>query len=151
MPPGSLTLRVCVKPRSRDERLIRGADGTLSQILEQAKRIGNNLENASSQVNLVVGRAGELLDGPVQGLVANVSAAAADVRDVAAAFASRAGGIATGLSRFSQSGLDDLRAVINQGRSTLSAIETAVTSFDRDPSRVIYGGSNAPTYKPQRR
>ena len=130
---------------------IGGADGTLSQILDQAKRIGNNLENASSQVNLVVGRAGELLDGPVQGLVANVSSAAADVRDVAAAFASRAGGIASGLSRFSQSGLDDLRAVINQGRSTLSAIETAVTSFDRDPSRVIYGGSNAPTYKPQRR
>jgi uncharacterized protein YggU (UPF0235/DUF167 family) len=29
VPPGSLTLRVRVKPRSRDERLTRGADGTL--------------------------------------------------------------------------------------------------------------------------
>ena len=29
MPPDSLTLRVRVKPRSRDERLTRGADGTL--------------------------------------------------------------------------------------------------------------------------
>ncbi|GAB5378163.1 MAG: hypothetical protein AcusKO_46250 [Acuticoccus sp.] len=128
-----------------------GADGTLKQLLDQAKRIGTNLEGASQQVTQVVRRMDGLLDGPVQSMVGNVSGAARSVGDVAAAFASRAGQIAGGLSRFSQGGLDDLRAVLNQGRSTLSAIETAVSSFDRDPSRVIFGGSAGPRYSPQRR
>jgi len=128
-----------------------GSDGTLKQILDQAKAIGNNLEGASEQVRVVVARINNLLDGPVQGMVGNVSNAARDVGEVAAAFASRAGQIASGLGRFSTGGLDDLRAVLNQGRSTLSAIETAVSSFDRDPSRVIFGGSDGPRYSPQRR
>ncbi len=130
---------------------IGGDDGTLKQILDQAKRIGTNLEAASNQVTAVVSRAGTLLNGPVQGLVTDVSSAASNVSEVAAAFASRADGIAGGLSRFSQGGLDDLRALLTQGRSTLSAIETAVSSFDRNPSRVIFGGSDGPQYKPQRR
>ncbi|WMS41207.1 MlaD family protein [Acuticoccus sp. MNP-M23] len=128
-----------------------GSDGTLQQVLDQAKRVGANLEAASSQISGIVSRAGNLLDGPVQGLVTNVSGAATNVSEVAASFASRADGIAGGLSRFSQGGLDDLRALLNQGRSTLSAIETAVSSFDRNPSRVIFGGSDGPQYKPQRR
>ncbi len=128
-----------------------GSDGTLKEILDQAKRIGANLEGASQQVNVVVQRINALLDGPVQGMIGNISVAARDVGEVAAAFASRAGQIATGLGRFSQGGLDDLRALMNQGRSTLSSIETAVSSFDRDPSRVIFGGPDGPRYTPQRR
>ena len=128
-----------------------GSDGTLSEILAQAKRIGANLEGASQKVDVVIARVNGLLDGPVQGMIGNVSGAARSVGDVAAAFASRAGQIANGLGRFSQGGLDDLRALLNQGRSTLSSIETAVSSFDRDPSRVIFGGSDGPRYRPQRR
>lgn len=128
-----------------------GSDGTLSEILAQAKRIGANLEGASQRVDVVVQRVNGLLDGPVQGMIGNVSGAARSVDEVAAAFASRAGQIANGLGRFSQGGLDDLRALLNQGRTTLSAIETAVSSFDRDPSRVIFGGSDGPRYRPQRR
>ncbi|MEM0908312.1 MAG: MlaD family protein [Pseudomonadota bacterium] len=128
-----------------------GADGTLRQILDQAKNIATNLEDASAQVRGVVSRAGDLLEGPIQTMVANVTLAAIDIRAVSAAFASRADEIAGGLSKFSTTGLDDFRAVLNQGRSTLSAIETAVSSIDRDPSRVIFGGAKGPTYQPQRR
>lgn len=130
---------------------IGGSDGTLKQILDQAKRIGQNLEGASKEVTQVVDRMNNLLDGPVQSMVGNVSGAARGIGDVAGAFAPRAGQIANGLSRFSQGGLDDLRALLNQGRSTLSSIETAVSSFDRDPSRVIFGGADGPRYSPQRR
>jgi ABC-type transporter Mla subunit MlaD len=128
-----------------------GEDGTIKEVLERARRIAANLEDASGKIGGVVDRASGLFDGPVQGLVADVSAAAVSVRDVAAAFASRADQIAGGLGRFSSSGLDDLRALINQGRSTLSTIERAVSNFNRDPSRVIFGGSDGPRYAPQRR
>ncbi|MEM6762852.1 MAG: hypothetical protein AAF615_08245, partial [Pseudomonadota bacterium] len=128
-----------------------GEDGTIRQVLDQAKRIAANLEAASSRVGIIVDRAGNLFDGPVQRLVANVSGAAGEVGDVDGAFASRAPQIADGLARFTRGGLDDLRSVLNQGRSTLSSIERAVSSFDRNPSRVIFGGSDGPRYQPQRR
>ncbi|MEM8856473.1 MAG: hypothetical protein AAGD34_22455, partial [Pseudomonadota bacterium] len=141
-------------------------DGAVKEVIEGAKRIVRNLEGASQRVGGVVDRIDTLLDGPVQSLVdridtlldgpvqslvANVSNAAGAVRSVAAAFASRADQIAGGLAKFSRGGLDDLRALLNQGRSTLASIESAVSSFDRDPSRVIFGGPNGPRYQPQRR
>ncbi|MEM8856414.1 MAG: hypothetical protein AAGD34_22160, partial [Pseudomonadota bacterium] len=119
-------------------------DGAVKEVIEGAKRIVRNLEGASQRVGGVVDRIDTLLDGPVQSLVANVSNAAGAVRSVAAAFASRADQIAGGLAKFSRGGLDDLRALLNQGRSTLASIESAVSSFDRDPSRVIFGGPNGP-------
>ncbi|MEM9221066.1 MAG: MlaD family protein [Pseudomonadota bacterium] len=128
-----------------------GDDGTLKQLLDQAKQIGTNLESASARVGAVVDRIGNLFDGPAQRLVANVSGAAQDISEVAGAFASRANTIAGGIAKFSQAGLDDLRALLNQGRSTLAAIESAVVSFDRNPSRVIFGGPDGPRYSPQRR
>jgi phospholipid/cholesterol/gamma-HCH transport system substrate-binding protein len=73
------------------------------------------------------------------------------VNEVADAFASRADRIAEGVSRFATGGLDDFRALLDQGSSTLSSIERAVSSFDRNPSRVIFGGSDGPRYQPQRR
>ncbi|MCF3932829.1 MlaD family protein [Acuticoccus sp. M5D2P5] len=128
-----------------------GEDGTMKEILDRAQRIVANLERASEQVGAVMNRANGLLDGPVQGMIANVSNAAGSVNQVAAAFASRADEIASGVGRFSKGGLDDLRTLINQGRSTLASIESTVSSFDRDPSRVIFGGPNGPRYQPQRR
>ena len=128
-----------------------GEDGAVSEVLDRARAIVANLERASAEVSGVVNRAGTLFDGPVQNLVADVSVAAGGIADVAASFATRADGIAGGLSKFSQSGLDDLRALLNQGRSTLAAIENTVASLDRNPSRVIFGGADGPQYQPQRR
>ncbi|WP_108663266.1 MlaD family protein [Acuticoccus kandeliae] len=128
-----------------------GEDGTLKQIVDRVQRIAENLEEASEEVGSVMTRANRLLDGPIQGLIANVSNAARSVNEVAAAFASRADQIAGSVARFSNGGLDDLRALLNQGRSTLVSIESAVSSFDRDPSRVIFGGPSGPRYQPQRR
>jgi len=128
-----------------------GEDGPLREVIERAQRIAQNLEGASERVGVVVDRAGGILDGPAQRLVANVSGAGAAVQEVAAAFASRADQIAGGLARLSQGGVDDFRALLDQGRSTLARIEATVSNFDRNPSRVIFGGPDGPRYQPQRR
>jgi phospholipid/cholesterol/gamma-HCH transport system substrate-binding protein len=39
-------------------------------------------------------------------------------------------------------------ALISDGRRTLSDISRAVNNFDRNPSRVIFGGSNNPAPAP---
>ncbi|UOM34721.1 MlaD family protein [Acuticoccus sp. I52.16.1] len=128
-----------------------GEGGMVQDLIDRVKVIAANVEGASNKLGVFMDRANAVLGGEVQTVFAGVNGATASIRDVAAAFAPRAGTIANGLSRFSQSGLDDLRALINQGRSTLRAIESAVSSFDRDPSRVIFGGDSAPRYTPQRR
>ncbi|WP_226581256.1 MlaD family protein [Acuticoccus sediminis] len=128
-----------------------GENGLVQEVLDRVKRISVNVENASNKLGTLVDRANAVLGGEVQRVFDGVNEATASIEQVAAAFAPRAGQIANGLSRFSQSGLDDLRALINQGRSTLRSIESAVSSFDRDPSRIIFGGDNAPRYSPQRR
>ncbi|ORE95384.1 ABC transporter substrate-binding protein [Stappia sp. 22II-S9-Z10] len=128
-----------------------GEDGFVKDLMARLDRIAANVEGASSQLGGLINRANVLLGTEVERVFAGVNGATASIRDVAAAFAPRADQIAGGLSRFSQGGLDDLRALLNQGRSTLQAIESAVSSFDRDPSRVIFGGDDAPRYSPQRR
>ncbi len=128
-----------------------GEGGLVQDLLNRVSVIATNVESASDQLGGLITRANAVLGGEVQRVFEGVNGATASIQEVAAAFAPRASSIAGGLSRFSQSGLDDLRALINQGRSTLRSIESAVSSFDRNPSRVIFGGDNAPRYSPQRR
>lgn len=128
-----------------------GKDGRLQELMDGAQVIIDNVRSASTGLGTLIDRANAVLGEELNDAFSGFNNATAEVARIAEAFAPRANEIASGLSRFSQAGLDDLRALINQGRSTLSAIERAVSSFDRNPSRVIFGGSDGPRYEPQRR
>ncbi len=130
---------------------IDGQQGEFADVIDRARQLIQNLEGASKNVSIVAARAADLFSGPVQSFVAEADNAATQVSDVAEAFASRADAIAGGLARFSTGGLDDLRGVLTQGRTTLAAIENTVNSIERNPSRVIFGGPDGPRYSPQRR
>jgi phospholipid/cholesterol/gamma-HCH transport system substrate-binding protein len=51
--------------------------------------------------------------------------------------------MSAGINRFTGSGLREWEALASEGRRTLAQIERAVKSFDRNPSRVIFGGNNS--------
>jgi len=51
--------------------------------------------------------------------------------------------ISTGLSRFSNTGLRQWELLAVDGRRTLAEVDKMVRNIDRNPSRLIFGGSNA--------
>lgn len=130
---------------------VEGQTGNVDAIATQAREMVEKLNAASSRIAGLIDKVETMVEGDGQGLVAEATGAARAVRQVFESFQPSAGQIAGGLSRFSTTGLADLAAAIQQARQTLSAIEAAVNSIERDPSRVIYGGSGQPTYQPQRR
>lgn len=78
----------------------------------------------------------------------NVSKASADVPEMVASlknFANtldkRAAEIAASVTRLSNSGTRQIEALGSDGRRTLATIDRAVRNFDRNPQRVIFGGS----------
>lgn len=130
---------------------VESQSGNVDAIATQAREMVEKLNAASSRIAGLIDKVETMVEGDGQGLVAEATGAARAVRQVFESFEPSAGQIAGGLSRFSTTGLSDLAAAIQQARQTLSAIEAAVNSIERDPSRVIYGGSGQPTYQPQRR
>lgn len=80
-----------------------------------------------------------------------IRAAASAVREAAANLDRRFAEISAGINRFTGSGLREWEALASEGRRTLAQIERAVKNFDRNPSRVIFGGgSSVPEYNGRR-
>lgn len=125
--------------------------GDVDAVAEQARELMTTLNAASTRIAGILDKVDTLVDGDGKGFVAEATRAARAIRIIAEDFEPRANAIAAGLTRFSTSGLTDLSATISQARDTLMSIQNAVQGLERDPSRIIYGGSNQPTYKPQRR
>ena len=128
-----------------------GHSGDVDAVATQARELMTTLNAASTRIAGILDKVDTLVDGDGQGFVAEATRAARAIRIIAEDFEPRANAIAVGLARFSTSGLTDLSAAISQARDTLMSIQNAVQGLERDPSRIIYGGSNQPTYKPQRR
>lgn len=99
------------------------------------------IDNVNSMVNS---------DGS-KGLVAEATAAAHAIRVAADTVNDSLPGIMSNLGRFSSRGLPDLTETIAQLRQTLATVQSAVQSLERDPNRLIFGGSNQPVFQPQRR
>ncbi len=123
----------------------------VDQIITDAKQMTATLNATSVRVQSIVDQVGTMVDGDGEGLIKEATKAATAIRKVAEAFESRAGSIANGLSKFANQGSSDFSAAMSQVNRTLVSIQRAVESFDRDPSRVIFGGDNVPTYSGGRR
>jgi len=120
-------------------------------VVADTRQMMERLNAASARVSGVIDKVEAMVEGDGKGLVAEATAAARAIRIVAQNFEPQSRAIATGLGRFSTSGLSDLAATIEQARQTLITIQNAVQGIERDPSRVIFGGASQPVYKPQRR
>jgi phospholipid/cholesterol/gamma-HCH transport system substrate-binding protein len=89
----------------------------------------------------------------------NVSKASADVPEMVASLKNfaktldkRAEEIANSVTRLSNSGTRQIESLASDGRRTLATIDRAVRNFDRNPQRVIFGGSGntVPEYNGRR-
>ena len=77
---------------------------------------------------------------------AAVSAASAETLNA------RINTVSDGLERFSDRGLSDATALINETRRSVSRIERAISDLERNPQRLIFGGDgDVKTYNGRQR
>lgn len=123
----------------------------IDQIVIDAREFAGRLNAVSVRIDSVLGKVEGLLEGDSEGFIAEATAAAKSIRKAAESFEKRADRISAGLERFTTRGLRDFEALMAQGRQTLRTIEQTFSTLDKQPSRVIFGGSSVPKYQPQRR
>lgn len=131
---------------------LRAKQPDVDQIVADAKQLTSRLNEASARIDGILIKVDGMVSGEGgEGFFAEATEAARSIKVIAKAFEGRAGTIADGLARFSGRGLRDLQSMIDQGRHTLEQFEKAVSGFDRNPSRVIFGGADVPVYDGRQR
>ncbi len=118
----------------------------VDKVIDQAKSIATNLNAASVRVNTILEKVDGMVSADGQGFIREATDAAASIRKVADAFASRAEPISAALLKLSQQGGQDFTAAMQQLNQTLIEFRRAVNNFDRNPNRVIFGGSDTPVF-----
>ena len=117
------------------------------QIITDVKQMANRLNNASTKVDGVLAKLDSLLgDDETNSLMSDARETLKSFRDVANNLNARIGPIADNLQRFSTSGLSDVEALVQDARRSINRIESSISSIERDPQRVIFGGDTVKQY-----
>lgn len=117
---------------------------SIDVIVANATQIAQKLNASADRVDRVLAAAegflGTAEDATDNGLFAEIREAAAAIRELATNLDARSGEITGNLARFTGPGLQEFRALAEEGRRTLSDISRAVRALERDPSQLIFGG-----------
>jgi phospholipid/cholesterol/gamma-HCH transport system substrate-binding protein len=118
-------------------------DQTISDVTEMAKK----LNAASSRVDGILVKVDGLLGtDDANSLFAKARETLVSFKAVADNLNARIGPIADNLARFSGSGLRDIQALVGNASQTVDALNNAITNFDRNPQRLIFGGETVKQY-----
>ncbi|HET7715677.1 MAG TPA: hypothetical protein VFK86_08625, partial [Bauldia sp.] len=117
----------------------------LNAIVADAKELAARLNEASTKIDTVLGKAEEVLgdeDGVGRNFFQEAAGAAKALREVAESFNARSDEIAAGLASFSGRGLADVSALVNELRASVARIDRAVADFARNPGGAVLGGNS---------
>lgn len=108
--------------------------GALGRNSERIDRITEGLEN---------------LTGGADGKGGEINEAARSIKTLADNLDKRTAEITTGINGLTNNGSRQIESLSADAKRTLQTINRAVSNFDRNPSRLIFGGSNStlPEYK----
>ncbi len=113
----------------------------VEQIVANAREMVERLNAASVRVDGVLAKVdGFLGDSTADSLITEVSETLSSFRQVADTLNSRLDGITSGLERFSGRGLRDVEALVNETRRSIARIESAISSLESNPQRLLFGG-----------
>jgi phospholipid/cholesterol/gamma-HCH transport system substrate-binding protein len=122
----------------------RGED--IDQIISNVKDLSGRLNQTGVRLDGVLAKVdGFLGDGGVngKGLGEEARATLVAFRKVADTLNSRLGEITDGLARFSGRGLKDVESAVQESRRSIARIESAISGLERNPSRLIFGGTDS--------
>ncbi|WP_099866680.1 MlaD family protein [Pararhizobium haloflavum] len=113
----------------------------IDQFITDVTQMADRLNAASVRVDGVLAKVdGFLGEGDASNLLAEAEAAITSFRQVADNINGRVGPIAANLERFSNSGLRDVEALIAETRRSINRIERSISSIERNPQRLLFGG-----------
>ncbi|NVK33106.1 MAG: MCE family protein [Rhodobacteraceae bacterium] len=118
----------------------------VKQVIADAREMSATLNATAVRVQAIVEKVDTMVEGDSEGFFTEATKAASSIRKIADTFEKQADSIAGGLSRFANKGSSDFSAAMAELNRTLVKLQRAVDSFDRNPSRVIFGGEEVPTY-----
>ncbi|MBB5534777.1 MlaD family protein [Rhizobium giardinii] len=126
---------------------IKGRQNDIDQTITDVTQMANKLNAASSRVDgILVKLDGFLGDADAPSLSADARATLASFRKMADNLNAQIGPIADNLKRFSSSGLRDVEALVTETRRTVQNLDTTISTFDRDPQRLLFGGETVKQY-----
>ncbi|MBX9457423.1 MAG: MCE family protein [Rhizobium sp.] len=114
-------------------------DKTITNISETAEKINK----ASTRVDGVLAKVDSFLgEGDSQSLFADARATLQSYRELADTLNEKIGPIADNLAKFTGSGLSNVEALVDDTRRTMKSLDNAISRFDSDPQRLIFGGQD---------
>ena len=138
-----------VDSASEVAQTVRQNRGNIDSTLKNFSDMSAKLNESADKVDGVLTAAQSFLGSPgTKGAVDRISEAAISVKRLADDVDSRIKDIASGLSRFTNTGLREYEALAIQGRRTLEDIDRVVRSLGQNPSQVLFGAKPAlPEYR----
>jgi phospholipid/cholesterol/gamma-HCH transport system substrate-binding protein len=125
-------------------------DGALHNAVKSIETFTATLAGNSKRIDNILAGLESLSGGPDG--KGDIQEAARSIRQLADNLDKRTAEIGAGINRFSATGARELEAFAAEGRRTLSEIDRAVKNLDRNPSRLLFGGSgnSVPAYNGKR-
>ncbi len=119
---------------------VRANRGNIDATLKNAAEISAKLNESADKLDGLMTSAQSFLGSPeTKGALSQVGDAAQSIKKLADDVDVRVKEIATGLNRFSGTGLRQYEALAIQGQRVLDDVDRAVRSFERNPSQLIFG------------
>jgi phospholipid/cholesterol/gamma-HCH transport system substrate-binding protein len=121
----------------------------LDEVLANAKNFTAALDRNSDRLDKIMANVESMTDADTK---KDLLDTVRSVRVLAENLDKRTAEISAGLTKFTGSGLREWEQLAVDGRKTLAQLDRAVRNLDRDPSRVIFGGSgnSVPEYNGRR-
>jgi len=151
------------------EGFAREVRGPMTETVYHVNRFTSILEENRETVGTIITDAGEMIgklnaatsriDGHIDGLLTKLDAmlspdnqqsivveareTLASIRQLSDNLNSRVDPIVNNVERFSNQGLRQIEALLNDGRRSVTRIERAIGELEKNPQRLIFGGGNS--------
>jgi phospholipid/cholesterol/gamma-HCH transport system substrate-binding protein len=126
----------------RIDSLVADNEAVLKGALKNIEMFSQTLATNSERIERILAGAEGLIGGGTD-RPGDIAQAARAIKTAAENLDARTAEIATGLARFSNSGLREWEKLAIDGRRTLAEVEKTVKNIDKNPSRLLFGGSAA--------
>lgn len=118
----------------------------VDQIVVNARDLTAKLNQTVVRVDGVLEKISAFLgstEGQGPGLVAEAKSTLAAFRKVADTLNAQLGNITDGLAKFTGRGLNNIDALVQDTRRSVSRIEQSITEIEKNPNRLIFGGQGS--------
>lgn len=142
----SKTARTAIDDLAKVSGRIGARGDDIDAIIANVKDLSGRLNQSSVRLDGVLAKVDGFLgssDGQGPGLAEEARSTLIAFRKVADTLNSRLGEITNGLAKFSGRGLSDVQSAVQESRRAISRIETSISNLERDPQRLIFGGTDS--------